>query len=40
MQQCLTSELVVEPTPTSWTERTDFFGNPVTSFAVDGPFRS
>ncbi|HEV3132586.1 MAG TPA: transglutaminase family protein [Acidimicrobiales bacterium] len=38
VQQCLTSELVVEPTPTSWTERTDFFGNPVASFAVDGPF--
>jgi transglutaminase-like putative cysteine protease len=38
IQQCLTSELVVEPTPTSWTERTDFFGNPVVSFAVDGPF--
>jgi transglutaminase-like putative cysteine protease len=38
VQQCLTSELVVEPTPTSWTERTDFFGNPVVSFAVDGPF--
>jgi transglutaminase-like putative cysteine protease len=37
-QQCLSSELVVEPTPTSWTERTDFFGNPVVSFAVDGPF--
>ncbi len=37
-QQCLTSELVVEPTPTSWTERSDFFGNPVVSFAVDGPF--
>ena len=37
-QQCLTSDLMVEPTPTSWTERTDFFGNPVASFAVDGPF--
>ncbi len=38
VQQCLTSELVVEPSPTSWSERTDFFGNPVVSFAVDGPF--
>jgi transglutaminase-like putative cysteine protease len=37
-QTCLNSELVVEPTPTSWTERSDFFGNPVVSFAVDGPF--
>ena len=37
-QHCLASELVVEPTPTSWTERTDFFGNPVVAFAVDGPF--
>jgi transglutaminase-like putative cysteine protease len=37
-QQCLASEIVVEPTPTSWSERTDFFGNPVASFAVDGPF--
>ena len=37
-QHCLSSELVVEPTPTSWSERTDFFGNPVASFAVDGPF--
>jgi transglutaminase-like putative cysteine protease len=37
-QQCLSSDLVVEPTPTSWTERSDFFGNPVVSFAVDGPF--
>lgn len=38
-QRCLASELVVEPTPTSWTERSDFFGNPVISFAVDGPFK-
>ena len=37
-QQCLSSELIVEPTPTSWTERADFFGNPVVAFAVDGPF--
>jgi len=37
-QHCTTSELVVEPTPTSWTERLDFFGNPVITFAVDGPF--
>jgi transglutaminase-like putative cysteine protease len=37
-QNCQSSELVVEPTPTSRTERADFFGNPVVSFAVDGPF--
>ncbi len=37
-QHCESSELTVEPTPTSWSERTDFFGNPVVSFAVDGPF--
>jgi transglutaminase-like putative cysteine protease len=39
-QHCLASDLVVEPTPTSWSERTDFFGNPVVSFAVDGPFET
>jgi transglutaminase-like putative cysteine protease len=38
-QHCVSSELVVDPSPTSWSERTDFFGNPVVSFAVDGPFR-
>jgi transglutaminase-like putative cysteine protease len=37
-QECLSSDIVVEPAPTSWSERTDFFGNPVVSFAVDGPF--
>ncbi len=37
-QRCLSSEIVVDPTPASWSERTDFFGNPVVSFAVDGPF--
>ncbi len=37
-QQCLGSDLVVDPTPTSWSERSDFFGNPVLSFVVDGPF--
>jgi transglutaminase-like putative cysteine protease len=37
-QHCVASDLVVEPAPTSWTERTDYFGNPVDSFAVDGPF--
>jgi transglutaminase-like putative cysteine protease len=37
-QECLSSDIVVEPAPTSWSERTDFFGNPVASFAVDGPF--
>jgi len=37
-QHCLSSDLTVEPTPTSWSERADFFGNPVFSFVVDGPF--
>src|ERR1700683_1893627 len=37
-QQCLSSDLVVDPTPTSWSERSDFFDNPVVSFAVNGPF--
>ena len=37
-QRCLAHELMVEPTPTSWTERSDFFENPVVAFAVDGPF--
>ncbi len=37
-QHCLSSELVVDPTPASWSERSDYFGNPVVSFAVDGPF--
>ena len=37
-QHCLASDLVVDPTPTSWSERSDFFGNPVLSFVVDGPF--
>ena len=31
-------ELVVDPTPTGWGERADFYGNPVASFVVDGPF--
>ena len=37
-QHCLSNEIVAQPAPTSWSERTDFFGNPVASFAVDGPF--
>ena len=37
-QQCLANTVDVSPTPVSWTERTDFFGNPVIAFAVDGPF--
>jgi transglutaminase-like putative cysteine protease len=37
-QTCLSSGLVVDPTPTSWSDRSDFYGNPVTSFVVDGPF--
>src|SRR5271168_3059591 len=37
-QQCLENRVVVDPTPTSWSERFDYFGNSVVSFAVDGPF--
>ena len=37
-QQCLANAVDVSPTPVSWTERTDFFGNSVIAFAVDGPF--
>jgi transglutaminase-like putative cysteine protease len=37
-QRCVTSDLIVEPEPATWSEHTDFFGNPVTSFAVEGPF--
>ncbi len=37
-QECLASEVVVEPTPTSWSDRSDFYGNPLASFVVDGPF--
>ncbi|HEY4928412.1 MAG TPA: transglutaminase family protein [Acidimicrobiales bacterium] len=37
-QSCLSSDLVVAPDPTGWSERNDFYGNPVASFVVDGPF--
>ena len=37
-QTCVSSELDVSPTPTSWSDRSDFYGNPVASFVVDGPF--
>ena len=37
-QTCVSSELVVDPIPTSWSDRTDFYNNPVASFVVDGPF--
>jgi transglutaminase-like putative cysteine protease len=37
-QRCEASDLVVEPAPTGWSERSDFYGNPVTAFVVDGPF--
>ena len=37
-QACVSSDLVVDPVPTSWSERADFYGNPVASFVVDGPF--
>ncbi len=29
---------MVEPAPSSWSDRADFYGNTVTSFVVDGPF--
>lgn len=37
-QTCLDSDVTVDPAPASWSERTDFYGNSVVSFAVDGPF--
>jgi transglutaminase-like putative cysteine protease len=37
-QRCLSNTVQVTPAPVSWTERIDFFGNPVAAFAVDGPF--
>jgi len=37
-QVCVSSDLVVDPAPTAWSERADFYGNPVASFVVDGPF--
>ena len=37
-QTCVEHDLVVDPAPTGWGERADFYGNPVTSFVVDGPF--
>ncbi len=37
-QRCVASDLVVEPAPTGWSERSDFYGNPVAAFVVDGPF--
>jgi transglutaminase-like putative cysteine protease len=38
-QTCLDHQLVVDPIPTSWADRADFYDNPVTSFVVDGPFQ-
>ena len=37
-QTCVSSDLTVDPAPSGWGERTDFYDNPVTSFVVDGPF--
>jgi transglutaminase-like putative cysteine protease len=39
-QTCVEHDLAVDPAPTGWGERADFYGNPVTSFVVDGPFES
>lgn len=36
-QTCVEHDLVVDPAPTGWGERADFYGNPVTTFVVDGP---
>ena len=36
-QRCVESRLAVEPAPALMHERTDFFGNPVTYFAVQQP---
>lgn len=33
-QQCLATEIVIDPPPSDYHERTDFFGNPVTYFAI------
>ncbi len=37
-QRCLASDLTVLPAPVAWSERTDFFGNQVAAFTVEGPF--
>lgn len=37
-QHCLTHGVEVVPTPVTFTERLDFFGNPVCAFSVEGPF--
>ena len=37
-QHCLTHGVEVLPTPVTFTERLDFFGNPVCAFSVEGPF--
>ncbi len=36
-QQCLASELTVDPAPATIFERTDYFGNPALYFAVQNP---
>jgi transglutaminase-like putative cysteine protease len=37
-QHCLTHGVEVVPTPVTFTERLDYFGNPVCAFSVEGPF--
>lgn len=37
-QTCVSSDLEVVPAPTHWSDRVDFYDNPVASFVVDGPF--
>jgi transglutaminase-like putative cysteine protease len=39
-QKCLTSELQVTPAPAEVCERNDFFGNRVSHFAIQEPYRS
>ncbi|GAB4463835.1 MAG: transglutaminase family protein [Anaerolineae bacterium] len=38
-QTCLNYKILVEPTPTDYRERTDFFGNPVLYYTVRQPHR-
>jgi transglutaminase-like putative cysteine protease len=37
-QHCLTAGVDVVPEPVTFSERLDFFGNPVCAFSVEGPF--
>jgi len=39
-QQCLASEIVIDPPPSDFHERKDFFGNPVAYFAIHSNHKS